>query len=114
MKTSKINIATHYPIATSKDHVIFANNGNVVACYKVDLPEIYSLSETDFEDLHSTWLQAVKSLPVGTVIHKQDIYLKTGFTASHLPNDTFLARATYNHFKGRECIQHTSYLFFNM
>ncbi len=114
MKTSKINIATHYPIATSKDHVIFANNGNVVACYKVDLPEIYSLSETDFEDLHSTWLQAVKSLPVGTVIHKQDIYLKTGFTASHLPNDTFLARATYNHFKGRECIQHTSYLFFTL
>ena len=94
--------------------MIFANNGNVIACYRGELPEIYSLSEKDFEDLHSTWFQALKSLPVSCVIHKQDIYTKKSFTSENLPNNTFLAKATHNHFKGREYIDHQCYLFFTL
>lgn len=109
---SKINIASHHPILEIQDNVIFANNGNVLACYKVFLPEIHSLSEKDFEDLHSNWFQAFKSLPVGTVIHKQDIYLKSSFTSEHLPNGTFLSKATHDYFKGREYLDHRSYLYF--
>ncbi|MEQ5789744.1 TraG family conjugative transposon ATPase [Muricauda sp. NFXS6] len=109
---SKINIASHHPIVDIRDHIIFTNNGNVLACYKVLLPEIHSLSETDFEGLHGNWSQAFKSLPVGTVIHKQDIYLKSSFTSDQLRKDTFLSKATHDHFKGREYMEHQSYLFF--
>jgi len=109
---SKINIAFHHPIVDIQDHVVFANNGNVLACYKVQLPEIHSLSETDFEGLHSNWFQAFKSLPVGTVIHKQDSYLKSSFTSEYLRKDTFLSKATHDYFKGREYMGHRSYLFF--
>ena len=66
----KINLADYHPISDIQDHIIFANNGNVILCYKVDLPEIYALSDSDFEDLHGSWFQAFKSLPTGTVIHK--------------------------------------------
>lgn len=111
---SKINISKYQPISDIKDHLLFANNGNVVACYRVELPEIYSLSEKDFEDLHSNWFQAMKSLPVGTVVHKQDIYFKKSFTADNLPNDTFLSKATHNYFKGRQHMEHHGYLFFTM
>ncbi len=111
---SIINIATYNPIIEIQDNVIFANNGNVIVCYQVELPEVYSLSEKDFEDLHSTWFQALKSLPVGCVIHKQDVYLKKAFSSEYLPNDTFLAKATHDHFKGREYIEHTCYLFFTL
>jgi conjugation system TraG family ATPase len=92
--------------------MVFANNGNVVLCYEGNLPEIYSLSEKDFEDMHGAWFQALKSLPVGTVVHKQDIYLKKSYTAKQLPNKTFLEKATHEHFKGREYIDHKCYLFF--
>ena len=109
---SKINIASHHPIVDIRDHIIFANNGNVLACYKVLLPEVHSLSETDFEGLHGNWSQAFKSLPVGTVIHKQDMYLKSSFTSDQLRKDTFLSKATHDHFKGREYMEHQSYLFF--
>ncbi|HBU76613.1 MAG TPA: TraG family conjugative transposon ATPase, partial [Muricauda sp.] len=109
---SKINIAFHHPIVDIQDHVVFANNGNVLACYKVQLPEIHSLSETDFEGLHSNWFQAFKSLPVGTVIHKQDSYLKSSFNSEYLRKDTFLSKATHDYFKGREYMEHQSYLFF--
>ena len=102
------------PITSIEENLIFANNGNVIACYRGELPEIYSLSEKDFEDLHSTWFQALKSLPVSCVIHKQDIYTKKSFTSENLPNNTFLAKATQNHFKGREYIDHQCYLFFTL
>ncbi len=110
MKT--INLVAYHPILDIQGHMVFANNGNVILCYEVELPEVYSLSESDFEAIHGTWFQGFKSLPIGAIIHKQDIYQKTLFDADGIPNDSFLERATYDHFKGREYIEHTSYLFF--
>ena len=109
---NKINLSTYRPIADIQDNIVFANNGNVILCYEVNLPEIYSLSEKDFEDMHGAWFQALKSLPVGTVVHKQDIYLKKSYTPEKLPNTTFLEKATHEHFKGRGHIEHKCYLFF--
>ena len=104
---NKINLTEYRPIVDIQDNIIFANNGNVIVCYKGYLPEIYSLSEKDFEDIHGAWFQALKTLPVGTVVHKQDIYLKKAYTAQELPNTTFLEKATHDYFKGREYIQHS-------
>ena len=109
-----MNLSAHHPIADIQDNIVFATNGNVVLCYEVILPEIYSLSEKDFEDMHGAWFQALKSLPVGTVIHKQDIYLKKSYTSEKLPNHTFLEKATHDHFKGREYMEHQCYLFFTL
>ncbi|MEM6813075.1 MAG: TraG family conjugative transposon ATPase [Bacteroidota bacterium] len=109
---NKINLSAYRPIVDIQNNIVFANNGNVVVCYKGELPEIYSLSEKDFEDIHGAWFQALKSLPVGTVVHKQDIYLKKSYSSAALPNDTFLAKATHQHFKGRQYIEHSCYLFF--
>lgn len=91
---------------------ILANNGNIAHAYRLELPEIHSLSEQDFEELHGLWFQALKSLPVGTLIHKQDIYRKVAYDAEPLPNRSFLERATRNHFQGREYLSHESLLFF--
>jgi conjugation system TraG family ATPase len=109
---NKINLSAYQPIVDIQDNIVFANNGNVVLCYKGNLPEIYSFSEKDFEDMHGAWFQALKSLPVGTVVHKQDIYLKKSYTSEQLPNSTFLEKATHEHFKGRGHIEHSCYLFF--
>lgn len=110
MKT--INLAAYHPILDIQNNMIFANNGNVLLCYRVDIPEIFSLSESDFEDIHGAWFQGFKSLPNGTIIHKQDIYLKTSYDAHNIPNSSFLERATHDYFKGREYLEHRCYLFF--
>ncbi len=109
---STINIASHHPIVDIKDNVVFCNNSNIVLCYELGLPEVYTSSEKDFEELHSTWFQALKSLPIGSVVHKQDIYLKKAFAAKNIPNNTYLSKATHAYFKGREYMEHQSYLFF--
>ncbi|MCA0957501.1 TraG family conjugative transposon ATPase [Muricauda ruestringensis] len=108
----KINLSAYHPILDIQGHIIFANNGNVVLGYQVHNPEIYSLSEKDFEDIHGSWFQAFKSLPVSTVIHKQDIYRKSHYTANKLPNDTFLQKATHDYFKRRDYLKHSCYLLF--
>ena len=110
----KIDLSTVWPIADVQDNILFSTNGNVVLCFEGNLPEIYSLSEKDFEDLHSTWFQALKSLPVGTVIHKQDVYIKKAYSSKLLPNKSFLAKATQEYFEGREYMQHRCYLFFTL
>ena len=109
---SKINLAYHPPIADVQANTVFAGNGNVVLGYKAVLPEIYSLSEKDFEDLLGTWFQAIKSLPTGTVVHKQDIYLKQHDNAESLPNKKFLEKATHDYFMNRQYIEHQYYIFF--
>ncbi|WP_026935017.1 TraG family conjugative transposon ATPase [Christiangramia echinicola] len=109
---NKVNLSNCKVIADIQNNIAFAMNGNIVICYEVILPEIYSLSEKDFEDIHDVWFQALKSLPVGTVVHKQDIYVKKIFTSEELHNKTFLEKATHDHFKNREYMEHHCYLFF--
>lgn len=112
MIMDKINLSASHPIADIQANIVYANNGNVALCYEGLLPEIYSLSEMDFEDIHGAWFQAIKSLPIGCVVHKQDVYLKKTYTSEKLPNTTFLAKATHRHFKGREYIDHRCFLYF--
>lgn len=108
----RIDLAAYHPILDIQNHVVFASNGNVVLCYRTELPEIFSQSEKDFEKLHANWFQAFKSLPTGSIIHKQDCYRKTCYNARELPNRSFLEKATHDYFKGREYLAHQSYLFF--
>jgi len=108
----KINLHTYHPIIHQESNMIFLANGNVALAYRLRLPEVFSLSEKDFEKLHSLWFQAIKGLPAGTVIHKQDVYLKQKYYARELPNESYLAKATQQYFNDREYISHDSYLFF--
>ncbi len=110
----KTRLFSNHPIADIQSNVVFANNGNVVICFEVDLPEIYSLSEKDYDELHSVWHQAIKSLPTGCVVHKQDVYTKQYYSGEDLPKKSFLAKATADHFTGRACMEHVSYLFFTL
>lgn len=101
-----------HPILTLDQNRLFSSNGDVVLCYQGQLPELYSLSEKDYEALHACWFQALKNLPAGTIIHKQDVYQKVYYTGENLPNSSFLEQATKRHFVGRQQLSHQCYLFF--
>ncbi|WP_273016007.1 MULTISPECIES: TraG family conjugative transposon ATPase [Leeuwenhoekiella] len=101
-----------HPIIILDQNTLFSSNGDVVLCYQGQLPELYSLSEKDYEALHACWFQALKNLPAGTIIHKQDVYQKACYTGEKLPNSSFLERATKRHFEGRQQLSHQCYLFF--
>lgn len=109
---NKLTLASKYPIMDLQGNTIFASNGNVVLAFSISLPEIHTLTSSDFDELHSAWFQAFKSLPVGTVIHKKDIYLKKSYSADKLPKNTLLSKATHDYFNGRDYMDHMTYIFF--
>ncbi|UAB84179.1 TraG family conjugative transposon ATPase [Zunongwangia sp. SCSIO 43204] len=108
----RLEFSKYHPLIHMDGNLAYANNGNVILGYSVHLPEIYSLSEKDFEKLHSSWFQSLKSLPSGCLVHKQDTYHKKEYSASALPKQRFLEKATYTYFKGREYLYHECHLFF--
>ena len=87
-------------------------NGVFAMCYEIELAEKYSLGEEDWEILNDGWVKALKDLPKGAIVFKQDIYLKKGYSTASFKSDNFLQKATKNYFSGREYLTHKSFVFF--
>ena len=107
----QINLSEYYPILAIKDNILLSNNGDIILCYELDLPEIFTLSPDDYQNIHDFWYRTIKYLPAHSFVHKQDIFLKQRYNGNELPDDTFLQKSTKEHFKNRSHVSHTSYLF---
>ncbi|KAK6020211.1 hypothetical protein OSTOST_14139, partial [Ostertagia ostertagi] len=95
------------PIWKVEKDCILSKNGDVTIAYKLALPEIFSLSTQEYEALHHTWLKAIKVLPAGCILHKQDWFLQSRYQAEfkHDHSNT-LAGASERHFNERPFLEH--------
>ena len=108
-----VNLKKTPSILHISDNVCLTNSASITYCYKIVLPEIYTLSEKDFDNIHENWLRALKDFKEGVIVHKADYYLSKPFDTSGMPNKTYLQKATVNHFKNRKKREHFSYIFFS-
>ena len=60
------------PIMDIEHDCVLSKLGDVTVVFKASLPEIFTLSDQEYEAFHQTWVKALKVLPVHTVFHKQD------------------------------------------
>jgi conjugation system TraG family ATPase len=100
------------PIYKVEHDCIVSKYGDVTACYRVDLPELFTLTQDDYAALHSAWVKAIKMLPDYSVVHKQDWYIKEKYSSAcrgDLPG--FLEKSFERHFSERPFLSHTCYLF---
>ncbi|TXN37706.1 TraG family conjugative transposon ATPase [Flagellimonas hymeniacidonis] len=107
----QINLSEHYPILSIKDNIVLSNNGDIIMCYALELPEIFTLSKEDYQNLQDFWYRTIKYLPAKSFVHKQDIFISQNYSGDELPDSTFLQRATKAHFKERPYSSHLSLLF---
>ena len=119
MSTGKIlsrNIEDIMPIQAVEDDLIVSKNGAVTVAYRIDLPEIYSLSAEQLEQLHGDWVKGLTVLPPGTVVHKQDWYYDAAYemTIDETGNMKMTDRASERHFNERPILQHHCYLYVTM
>ena len=100
------------PIYKIEHSCILSRQGDVTVGFKVHLPEIFTLSDREYESYHQAWVKAIKLLPTGTVFHKQDWFTKGSFKA-HFEGagDSFLSRSSERFFNERECLDHSCYIF---
>lgn len=94
-----------------EDNVILTGDGYWVFGYELQLPEIYSLGEREFDALHGIWHRAFKNLPDNSIVLKQDHYQKKTYEEQTKSEASFLQRATNSHFRGRRFMEHQSILF---
>ncbi len=108
-----IDINNTPPLLAVENNIAYSSTGNIIYCYKLNLKEAYSCSESNYDELHTIWHSALKLLVPGTIVHKQDVFLKMAYDASTLPSENYLQKATIRHFSKRIKQEHFSYLFFS-
>lgn len=98
------------PLYKIEKDCLISKQGDVTIVYELSLPEIFTLSAEDYEHLHHTWLRAIKLLPAGTIVHKQDWYTEDNYKADRSGDPSFLKRRSEAHFNNRSFLNHRSYL----
>lgn len=98
------------PILAVEDDCILSKQGDVTIAYKVELPEMFTLSNQEYEAFHQTWIKAIKILPQHCVFHKQDWFMETKYEASFGNDLQFLSRSSERFFNERPYLDHQCYI----
>ncbi len=99
------------PIMDVEHDCILSKQGDVPVVFKAELPEIFTLSDQEYEAFHQAWIKAIKLLPKYCVFHKQDWFLESSHKADFSKEDTsFLTRASERFFNERPFLAHSCYI----
>lgn len=100
------------PIYKVENNAILSMHGDVTIGYKLELPEIFTLSERDYEAYHQSWVKAIKLLPQHSVFLKQDWFTQSKYKADYSTNDqSFLSRSSEVFFNERPFLAHECFIF---
>jgi conjugation system TraG family ATPase len=100
------------PIMDVEHDCILSKQGDVTVVFKAELPEIFTLSDQEYEAFHQAWLKAIKLLPKFSVFHKQDWFIDSKFEADFTSDDSsFLTRSSERFFNERPFLDHSCYIF---
>lgn len=69
-----VDLASVLPIQTITDDVIVNGNGDLTIGYRMFLPEVFTLSQSEAKYMHERLEGLFKMLPAGTVVHQQSFY----------------------------------------
>ena len=99
------------PIAAVEHDCIVSKQGDVTVVYEAQLPEIFTMSDNEYESLHQSLIRGIKILPAGTVVHKQDWFTEAKYEADFLKDDKpFLSRSSERFFNERPYLDHHCYI----
>jgi len=107
-----INIEKILPLTKIEHGTILSAQGDITIAYEVILPEIFTLSDHDYEAYHQAWVKAIRLLPQSSIFHKQDWFTESRFKADfENAGKSFLSRSSERFFNERECLEHHCYIF---
>lgn len=109
--TTGVQIEKVFPIYKVESDCIISKGGDLTIAYEATLPEIFTLSDQEYEAFHHAFIKAIKALPTNSVFHKQDWFLTSGaqgaFEDKLLP---FLSHSSERFFNERPYLDHTCYI----
>ena len=105
-------IESKFPLLAVEHDCIISKDADITVAYRVELPELFTVTATEYEAIHSSWAKAVKVLPEYTVVHKQDWFVRETYKPETDKDDmSFLSRSFEKHFNERPFLNHSCFLF---
>jgi len=99
------------PIYKVESDAIISKNGDITVAFQLHLPEIFTSSPEDLDAIHHAWVKAIRILPTGTILHKQDWYVDRVYKGDFdRDNHTFLSYSSEKYFHERPYLDHHCYL----
>jgi conjugation system TraG family ATPase len=116
MKKSK-SLAQLFPILCIDEPTgcLISKNADITAAFELQAPEIFAVSDGEYDALHDVLIRAAKVLPVGYMVHKQDLFVEDVYTApfgsEFLRETNYVAWENERHFSDRPYLRHRCYLY---
>ena len=105
-------LESKFPLLSVEHDCIVSKDADVTVGFRVELPELYTVTSAEYEAIHSAWVKAMKVLPDYSIVHKQDIFIKENYKPQTDKEDiSFLSRSFERHFNERPYLNHYCYLF---
>ncbi|NOS90611.1 MAG: TraG family conjugative transposon ATPase [Cyclobacteriaceae bacterium] len=100
-----------FPIYKVEHDCILSKQGDATQVYEVTLPEIFTLSDQEYEAFHQVLVKAIKTLPANSIFHKQDWFFASKHEADfEATGDSFLSRASERVFNERPFLKHQCFI----
>ena len=89
-----------------------SKDADITVAFRVELPELFTVTSVKYEAMHSARLKAIKVLPNYSIVHEQDWFIREDYQVKLFDGGlSFLARASEQHFNERPYLHHSVYLF---
>jgi conjugation system TraG family ATPase len=105
------------PIMGVEKDCILSKQGDITLAFQMELPEVFALSDAEYESFHQVWVRAIKILPKHSVLHKQDWFVEAKYRANFNNSNkdyaekSFLSRSSERFFHERPFLDHSCYIF---
>lgn len=101
-----------FPLLAVEHGCIISKDADITLAYRVELPELFTVTSPEYEAIHSAWNKAIKVLPKYSIVHKQDFFIEENYRPDIQRDDmSFLSRSFERHFNERPYLNHVCYLF---
>ena len=82
-----------FPLLAIEQGCIISKEADITVAFRVELPELFTVTSAEYEAMHSAWHKAVKVLPNFSIVHKQDWFIQENYAPELNKGElSFLAR----------------------
>jgi conjugation system TraG family ATPase len=109
--TTSIPLKQVFPVYRVEYDCILSKFGDVTLAFQAELPEIFTMSDQEYEAFHQTLIKAIKVLLPNSIFHKQDWFIAKKFEAQFEDKVlSFLSNSSERFFNERPYLNHVCYI----
>ena len=72
-KTNITTLESKFPLLSIEQGCMVSKDADITVAFRVELPELFTVTSAEYEAMHSAWHKAVKVLPNYSIVHRNGI-----------------------------------------